>query len=179
MKHIPLMLMICLVLFGCSDSSMDNDAANTPDQIQKEGDQIIASKQTGEFEIRLIIEKSNNDTFTFQPGLKYIGKELENEILHSKKILDVDLQIEGESILPPRTTTAEGLTTKLVKDQWYSENYEITLNSNQLKQISSSNVNVVLNAVFESAQSSFDDEKRMIISAEEVLWQGQLINTNY
>ncbi|MEO2203435.1 hypothetical protein ABGV42_06795 [Paenibacillus pabuli] len=169
MKHISLILMICLVLFGCSDSSLNNDAISTPDQIQKDGDQIIASKQSGDYELRLIIKKSNNDTFIFEPGLKYIGKDADNQILHSKKILDVDLQTDGESILPPRSTTTEGITTKLVKDQWYSESYEITLSSDQLQQIASSNVSVVLNAVFQSDQSSFEDEKTMIINAEEVM----------
>ena len=169
MKHISLILMICLVLFGCSDSSLSNDAISTPDQIQKDGDQIIASKQSGDYELRLIIKKSNNDTFIFEPGLKYIGKDADNEILHSKKILDVDLQTDGESILPPRSTTTEGITTTLVKDQWYSESYEITLSSDQLQQIASSNVSVVLNAVFQSDQSSFEDEKTMIINAEEVM----------
>lgn len=146
---------------------MDN--ANAPDQIQRDGDQIIASKQTGKYELQLSIERTKDRTFIFQPGIKYIGNEADIEILHSKQILDVDLQMDGETILPPRSSTSEGVTTKLIKDQWYSEKYEITLTSEKIQQIKNSDVDLVLNAVFQSDESSFEDEKKIIISAEDVL----------
>ncbi|WP_458124028.1 hypothetical protein [Paenibacillus sp. Z3-2] len=167
MKQVSIILMISLILFGCSNPSMDN--SNAPDQMQRDGNQMRASKQIGEYELQLIIEATKDHTFIFQPGIKYIGIEADNEILHSKQILDVDLQMGGETILPPRSITSEGLTTKLMKDHWYSEKYEITLTSEQIEQIKNSDVDIVLNAVFQSEQSSFEDEKKIIISAEEVL----------
>lgn len=170
MKHFSYILMMCLVLLGCSDSSVaSNDTA--PDRIQREGQTMTATSQSGEYELRLIVHQSGDHNFTFQPGLKYIGQDANNEIYHSKGVFDIDLQMDGKTILAPRSTTSEELATKLTKDNWYSEEVEITLTPVQVQQLSDGEVNVVLNAGFRSEQSGYNDEKKIIISGEEILFR--------
>lgn len=168
MKHFSYILMMCLVLIGCSDASLEsNDTA--PDRIQREGQTMTATRQLGEYELQLIVQQQGEPTFTFQLGIKYIGQDAINEIYHSKEVFDIDLQMDGKTILPPRSSTSEELVTELTKDRWYSEEFEITLTPEQVQYISNGEVDLVLNAGFRSEHSGYSDEKKMMINAEEIL----------
>jgi len=169
LKYFSYILIMCLILLGCSDASLEsNDTA--PDQIQREGQMMTATRQSGEYELRLIVHQSGDHDFTFQPGIKYIGQDANHEIYHSKQLFDVDLQMDGKTILPPRSTTSEELATTLTKDSWYSETVEISLTPEQVQHLSNNEVDLVLNAGFRSEQSGYNDEKKMIISGEEILF---------
>lgn len=168
LKHFSYILMMCLVLLGCSDASLEsNDTAR--DQIQREGQTMTATRQLGEYELQLIVQQQGEPTLTFQPGIKYIGQDAINEIYHSKEVFDINLQMNGKTILPPRSSTSEELVTELTKDRWYSEEFEITLTPEQVQYISNGEVDLVLNAGFRSEHSGYSDEKKMTINAEEIL----------
>lgn len=168
MKHFSYLLMMCFVLLGCSDASLDSNDT-TPDRIQRDGQTMTATRQLGEYELRLIVQQQDEQTFTFQPGIKYIGQDTNHEIFHSKQLLDIDLQMDGKTILPPRSSTSEELVTELTKGRWYSEEVEITLIPEQVQYISNGEVDLVLNAGFRSEHSGYSDEKKMTINAEEIL----------
>lgn len=167
MKYFSYLLMMCLVLMGCSDASLDSN--NTADRIQREGQTMTATRQLGEYELRLIVHQSGDHDLNFQPGIKYIGEDANHEIFHSKQLFDIDLQMDEKTILPPRSGTSEELATKLTKDNWYSEEVEITLTPEQVQQLSNGEGNVVLNAGFRSEQSGYNEKKKIIINAEEIL----------
>ncbi|NUU77054.1 hypothetical protein [Paenibacillus xylanilyticus] len=171
MMRVYFILLMCIVLLGCSNT-LSGDAQ--PDHIQKEdGGPVIATKQLGEYMLRFAIQKSDDHTFTFQPGLKYVGNDVSHVILHSKQVFAVDIQVSGETILPPRTTTSEGLTTNLTNEEWYTEQVEITLTRAQIQKLTESEGTIVLNAYFQSEQSGFVDEKRMILNASQVLLENK------
>ncbi|PAF29918.1 hypothetical protein CHI14_21555 [Paenibacillus sp. 7516] len=162
-------LMMCIVLFGCSnDASRDAQ----PDHIQLEdGGSLTATKQVGEYLLRLVVQPAGENTYMFHSGIKYVGTDTSHTIAHSKHVFMVDIQANGESILPPRTTTNIGLTTELTNEDWYTEPYEITLTQAQLEKMDGSEANIVLHAYFQGGQSGYEDEKKMILSASQALLQ--------
>ncbi|WP_339189465.1 hypothetical protein MKX33_05330 [Paenibacillus sp. FSL R5-0490] len=167
MKYFSYILMMCLVLLGCSDSSLESN--DTADRIQREGQTMTATRQLGDYELRLSVQQSGDHDFTFQPGIRYRGQDVNHEIFHSKQLFDIDLQMDGKTLLPPRSSTSEELVTKLTKDSWYSEKVEITLTPEQVQYISNSEADLILNAGFRSEQSGYNDEKKIMIRAEEIL----------
>lgn len=162
-------LMMCILLLGCSND-VDRDAQ--PDHIQLEdGGSVTATKQVGEYLLRLVVHPAGENTYMFQSGMKYVGMDTSHTIAHSKHVFMVDIQANGESILPPRTTTNIGLTTELTNEDWYTERYKITLTQEQLKKMDGSEANIVLHAHFQGGQSGYEDEKKMILSASQALLQ--------
>ncbi|MCG7383978.1 hypothetical protein MH144_15100 [Paenibacillus sp. ACRRY] len=81
--------------------------------------------------------------------------------------------MNGETIFPPRSTTNKGLITELTNEDWYTEPYEITLTQAQLDKMGGSEANIVLQAYFQAEQSGYGDEKKMILSASQVLLQNE------
>ncbi|MEK3923027.1 hypothetical protein [Paenibacillus sp. FSL K6-2393] len=170
MKYFSYLLMMCLVLMGCSDSSLEsNDTA--PYRIQREGQTMTATRQLGEYELRLSVQQFGDHDFTFKPGIRYRGQDANHEIFHSKQLFDIDLQMDGKTLLPSRSSTSEELATELKKDSWYSEEVEIILTPEQVQYISNGEADLILNAGFRSEQSGYNDEKKMIISGEDILFK--------
>jgi len=164
-------LMMCIVLCSCSNDA-DRDAQ--PDHIQLEdGGSVTATKQLGEYLLRLVVQPAGENTYMFHSGIKYVGKDTSHTIAHSKQVFIVDIQANGETIFPPRTTSNIGLTTELTNEDWYTEPYEITLTQAQLEKMDRSEANFVLQAYFQAGQSGYEDEKKMILSASQVLLQNK------
>ena len=162
-------LMMCIVLFGCSN---DVDRNAQPDHIQLEdGGSVIATKQVGEYLLRLVVQPAGENTYMFHSGMKYVGTDTSHSISHSKQVFMVDIQANRESIFPPRATTNIGLTTELTNEDWYTEPYEITWTQAQLEKMDGSEANIVLHAYFQGGQSGSKDEKKMILSASQALLQ--------
>ncbi|SFS77781.1 hypothetical protein [Paenibacillus sp. 453mf] len=168
MKFWPVILFLCLSLFGCSDSTSDI-SSSPPDHIRKEGNSVISNKIIGNYQLQLAVEKKNENTFLFRPSIKYVGDKNDSEIFHANKFLTIDIQTHGVTILPPRATTTEGITTILTKEQWHTEEYEITLTDSQIKELSKSEGHVILSAIFESDETSFEEAKEMIFSTKEII----------
>lgn len=54
----------------------------------------------------------------------YVGSESKIEIMHGFDIHRIDLQIDGESILPPGSSESIAIPTLLTKNEWLEENME-------------------------------------------------------
>lgn len=80
--------MMCLLLMGCSNSSLESN--DTADRIQREGQTMTATRKLGYYELRLCVQQSGDLDFTFQPGIRYRGQDANHEIFHSKQLFDIN-----------------------------------------------------------------------------------------
>lgn len=159
-------ILICCVVVGCSNAG--DPISDPPDQMEKQDGSLTATRQVGNYVLQLVATSEGEHLIHFRPSIKYVGEQTEHEIFHGVGLFDVDLHHDGESILPPRSSIDLGVTTFLKANEWYTKEYQIQLTQKQLRDIPMDEIQVVVEARFDSDETGFDDKKRMILYLHEI-----------
>ncbi|WP_128103865.1 hypothetical protein [Paenibacillus sp. DCT19] len=159
-------ILMCCVVVGCSNAG--DPISDPPDQMEKQDGSLTATRQVGNYVLQLVATPEGEQLIHFRPSIKYVGEQTEHEIFHGVALFDVDLHHEGESIFPPRSSIDLGVTTVLKANEWYTEEKELQLTQEQLRDIPMDEIQVVLEARFDSDETGFDDKKRMILQLHEI-----------
>lgn len=159
-------ILMCCVVVGCSN--VGDPISDPPDRTEKQDGSLTATRQVGDYVLQLVATPEGEQLIHFRPSIKYVGEQTEHEIFHGVGLFDVDLHHDGKSILPPRSSIDLGVTNILKANVWYTEEKELQLTQEQLRDIPMDEIQVVLEARFESEETGFDDKKRMILYLHEI-----------
>lgn len=164
---------ITIIIFIVLLSACSSAADYTPDEMVKTEESLTAIKRIGDYQLRLttdILDHQSAPLLQFQAGLRYVGSKSKIEIMHSFDIHRIDLQIDGESILPPSSSESIGISSILKKGEWLEEHIELTMNQDQLERMIKSDGDIILYSDFDDGKTKVEDRTRALsIKMSEIL----------